>query len=195
MKGGFAAGTCLLPDKYQVSSGYNWLMGQHQHVPWYPLIWNRTLLPRHAFIGWLIVQGRLMTRDKLFKFGITTDQACAICFSQNENHQHLFSDCTYSTLCWDLLNEWLGLSIPKTRVVDWYITWRCPSLMKKQIVGAAIVALWYHIWHARNIARIEARVLAPRYILRQVKQDIQGRCQERKWTLKLTKLPWEPVYV
>ncbi|XP_074300723.1 uncharacterized protein LOC141632032 [Silene latifolia] len=196
MKDGFATETwAVLPGSYLVSNGYKWLMGQQHHVTWYPLIWNKTMLPRHAFIGWLIVQGRLMTRDRLFKFGITTDMVCAICSSHNETHQHLFSDCTYSTLCWDLLNGWLGLSIPKTRVVDWFITWRCPLLMKKQIIGAAIVALWYHIWTARNIARIEARVLAPRYILRQVKQDIQGRCQERKWTLKMTKLLWEPVYV
>ncbi|XP_074292958.1 uncharacterized protein LOC141619835 [Silene latifolia] len=152
------------------------------------------MVPRHAFVGWLIVQGRLMTRDRLFRFGITTDMACAICSLQNETHQHLFSYCTYCTRCWDLLNEWLGMSISKTSVVDWFTAWRCPSLMKKQIIGAAIVALWYHIWNARNIARIEDRVLAPRFLLRKVKQDIQGRCQERKWSLKMTKLPWEPVY-
>ncbi|XP_074306260.1 uncharacterized protein LOC141641499 [Silene latifolia] len=195
MKPGFVTGTwAVFPGSYSVSNGYRWLLGQQHPVTWYPLIWNKTLVPRHAFVGWLIVQGRLMTRDRLFRFGITTDMACAICSLQNETHQHLFSDCTYCTRCWDLLNEWLGMSIPKTSVVDWYTAWRCPSLMKKQIIGAAIVALWYHIWNARNIARIEDRVLAPRFLLRKVKQDIQGRCQERKWSLKMTKLPWEPAY-
>ncbi|XP_074292177.1 uncharacterized protein LOC141619041 [Silene latifolia] len=113
--------------------------------------------------------------DRLFTFGITNDMACAICSSQTETHQHLFSEYTFSTHCWDLLNAWIGIQIPKAKVVDWFLKWRCNSLMKKQIIGAAIVARWYHIWNARNIARIESRMLAPRYILRQVKHDIKGR--------------------
>ncbi|XP_074315422.1 uncharacterized protein LOC141651617 [Silene latifolia] len=195
MKDGFVNGTwSSLPGRYSVSSGYKWLMGQQQPVHWYPLIWNRTLIPRHGFIGWLVVQERLMTKDRLLAFGIITDVACALCSIQNESYHHLFSECIFSTHCWDLFNEWIGIQIPKARVVDWFLKWRCNSLMKKQIIGAAIVALWYHIWHARNIARLEARVMAPRYILSQVKHDIKGRCQERKWTMKISHLPWEPVY-
>ncbi|XP_074288080.1 uncharacterized protein LOC141613238 [Silene latifolia] len=196
MKYGFTNGQwSATQGEYQVSSGYQWLMGQQQAVQWYPMVWSRTIIPRHAFIGWLVMQERLITRDRLLSFGVITEAECVICSNQTETHAHLIYECMFSRQCWDLLSGWFGISFSRSNVVDWFLKWRCPSLMKKQIVGAAMVALWYHIWNARNITRLEAKVMTPRYILMQVKHDIQLRCRERRWTLKAMKLPWEPSFL
>ncbi|XP_074288609.1 uncharacterized protein LOC141613766 [Silene latifolia] len=132
VKLGFSNGiwTCT-QGEYNVASGYKWLMGQQQPVLWYPLIWSKTIIPKHAFIGWLIVQERLLTKDRLLKFGVFNDGLCEFCQDQLEDHRHLL---------------------------------------------------------------IEAKVPCPRWIIQKVKYDIQARCRDRAWALKIQKFPWEPSY-
>ncbi|XP_074304573.1 uncharacterized protein LOC141639315 [Silene latifolia] len=179
---------------YSVSSGYKWLCGQQSKVKWYPLIWNQTSIPKHSFIGWLVVQERLMTRERLLKFGIVTDGSCFFCHSHLETHQHLLYDYQFSKLCWALLCGWLEIDLPSVGLIDWCLKWRCKSLMKKQIVYAAIVAVWYHIWNARNICRLEAMLITPAALIMKVKLDVTRRCRDRIWSAKAHKFAWEPKY-
>ncbi|XP_074264074.1 uncharacterized protein LOC141586672 [Silene latifolia] len=179
---------------YSVSSGYKWLCGQQSKISWCPLIWNKTIIPKHSFIGWLVVQERLMTRERLLKFGIIADGSCFFCQTHLETHQHLLYDSKFSQLCWDLLRGWLEIDLPSTGLIEWCLKWRCKYLMKKQIVYAAIVAVWYHLWHARNVCRLEAMLITPSALIMKVKQDICRRCKDRVWSLKIHKLPWEPKY-
>ncbi|XP_074304878.1 uncharacterized protein LOC141639720 [Silene latifolia] len=164
---------------YSVSSGYKWLCGQQSKVKWCPLIWNQTIIPKHSFISWLVVQERLMTRERLLNFGIITDVSCFFCHSHLETHQHLLYDCQFSKLCWALLCGWLEIDLPSAGLIDWCLNWRCKSLMKKQIVYAAIVAVWYHIWNARNVCRLEAMLITLAALITKVKLDITRRCKDR----------------
>ncbi|XP_074314393.1 uncharacterized protein LOC141649604 [Silene latifolia] len=74
---------------YNVAAGYSWLQGSIPKVPWYPIIWNRLNLPKHSLIGWLAIQSRLLTKDRLVRFGIITDGACDMCLDQPEDHMEM----------------------------------------------------------------------------------------------------------
>ncbi|XP_074288554.1 uncharacterized protein LOC141613708 [Silene latifolia] len=195
MKPGYLNGKWIDNNgNYSVSSGYKWLCGQQSKVTWCPVIWTQTSIPKHSFIGWLVVQERLMTRERLLNFGFITDGACLFRQSHLETHQHLMYECKFSQLCWDLIRGWLEIDFPTPGLVAWCLNWRCKSLMKKQIVFTAIVAAWYHLWHAKNVCRLEAVLITPSVLLKQVKQDVCRRCKDRVWSLKAHKLPWEPTY-
>ncbi|XP_074293342.1 uncharacterized protein LOC141620341 [Silene latifolia] len=160
---------------YSVSSGYQWLQGVQHKVPWVPLIWNRYNVPKHSIIGWLAIHKRLMTKDRLLRFGVISDAKCDMCLDQHEDHQHLLYECAFSVQCWTSLQDWVGIKLPRSGILEWRLKWWCRSLMRKQMVLSAILGLVYHVWYAHNIYRLEQRLPRPSVLIAMVKEDIQAR--------------------
>ncbi|XP_074291907.1 uncharacterized protein LOC141618725 [Silene latifolia] len=177
---------------YNVSVGYKWLQGNLSPVPWYPIIWNILNLPKHSIIGWLAIQCQLMTKDRLIRFGVIADGHCDVCLDHPEDHSHLLYGCRFSSCCWKLLAEWLDVSLPDTEILDWCRRLRCRSLMKKQIVTAAIMAMIYQIWNARNIFRMDNKLVYPTYAVKTVTALVMSRGQAWKLTSKFQRLHWVP---
>ncbi|XP_074271403.1 uncharacterized protein LOC141595338 [Silene latifolia] len=169
---------------YTVSIGYQWLLGVQHKVPWVPLIWNHYNVPKHSIIGWLAIHKRLMTKDRLLRFGVLSDAICDMCLDHQEDHQHLLYGCAFSAQCWLSLQEWLGIKLPQNGILERGLKWRCRSLMRKQLVLSAIVGLVYHVWYARNICRLEQRLPRPSVIVAIVKKDIQARCNSMQLGVK-----------
>ncbi|XP_074305079.1 uncharacterized protein LOC141640017 [Silene latifolia] len=175
---------------YNVSIGYKWLQGNLSPVPWYPIFWNRLNLSKHSIIGWLAIQCRLMTKDRLIRFGVIADGHCDICLDHPKDHNHFLYGCRFSACCWKLLAEWLDVPLPDAEILDWCRRWRCRSLMKKQIVPAAIMAMIYQIWNARNICRMDNKLVHPTYAVKTVTEQVKSRGQTWKWTSKFQRLHW-----
>ncbi|XP_074321486.1 uncharacterized protein LOC141658385 [Silene latifolia] len=121
------------------------------------------------------MQGHLLTKDRVGAFGIQTDGKSEICHDKLEDHNHLLFQCEFSKKCWSLLWDWLDIRFPLIGLSDWYRSWRCKSLIQKQVIAAAIAGLIYHIWFARNVCRVEARLQAPWAILQQIKGELKAR--------------------
>ncbi|XP_074318629.1 uncharacterized protein LOC141655449 [Silene latifolia] len=62
---------CWTPHQkgYTISHGYEWLMGPVPTQQWTMLVWNEWNVPKHSFNSWLIMQGGLNTKDKLYAYG------------------------------------------------------------------------------------------------------------------------------
>ncbi|XP_074293566.1 uncharacterized protein LOC141620649 [Silene latifolia] len=192
LKDGFYAGEWTEHHGYSVAHGYHWLQGPKDKVSWCPLIWNKLNLPKHSFIGWLAVQQRLLTKDRLMQFGIITDGLCDLCMAHPETHQHVLYECVFSARCWSLLKCWLDVNMPADDIIGWSLQWRCRSLMKKHIVFAAILAMIYHIWQARNFCRIDLLVPKPEVLIARVKTDVQLRGKNITWGTKFQQMKWLP---
>ncbi|XP_074305794.1 uncharacterized protein LOC141641015 [Silene latifolia] len=177
---------------YTVSVGYTWLQGNQVPVPWYPVIWNRLNLPKHSIIGWLAIQCRLLTKDRLLRFNIISDGYCDMCLDHLEDHNHLLYRCRFSACCWRLLADWLDINLPDTDILNWCIRWRCRSLMKKQIVITTIMAMIYQIWTAHNSCRVDSRMVHPKFAVQNVVAVVKSRGQAWKWTSKFQHLHWMP---
>ncbi|GJS13862.1 RNA-directed DNA polymerase, eukaryota, reverse transcriptase zinc-binding domain protein [Tanacetum coccineum] len=64
------------------------------------------LIPRHTFILWLAVQGKLMTQDRMERWHNTTDLKCALCKNYADSHDHLFFKCDFALKVWkDMLKK------------------------------------------------------------------------------------------
>ncbi|XP_056695437.1 uncharacterized protein [Spinacia oleracea] len=84
---------------YSVKQVYGKLTGDKPHIQWDKVVWNRLNVPKHMFICWLAMQGRLQTTANLAKLGISTSAECLICKQGDEVHEHLLFNCQYSLLC------------------------------------------------------------------------------------------------
>ncbi|XP_074300067.1 uncharacterized protein LOC141631272 [Silene latifolia] len=82
--------------EYTIAKGYHWLGTAAPAVVWYNCIWNSIHVPKHQFIGWLWIQGRLLTKDRLCSMGISSNTQCELCADAAESHEQLFLGCEYS---------------------------------------------------------------------------------------------------
>ncbi|XP_074271125.1 uncharacterized protein LOC141595051 [Silene latifolia] len=168
LAGGYQ-GNCWVASTggYSISSGYQWLQVVHPPVPWYRSVWDIWVLPKQAFVGWLIHRNALNTRSKLYKLGLVTTATCVICEMGEETHDHLFRDCVYASRIFAGLEQWLQLKINDPSV----------SYSKLQMRVCRVVksAVWYAIWMERNSARLELSICRPERLVQQVQRQVHGR--------------------
>lgn len=53
------------PADFSISKLYSTLKPNPPSVHWHNLVWFKKRVPRHAFITWLVMRGRMVTRDRL----------------------------------------------------------------------------------------------------------------------------------
>lgn len=82
----------LVHGVYSVKAGYEWLLGTHEMFRYSKAVWNACILPKHAFILWLLMRQRLLTTDRLVKwYGSGVCTQCVLCCVEFETSNHLFS--------------------------------------------------------------------------------------------------------
>lgn len=65
---------------YSVMQGYLKLIGDTSKMEIIELVWNKISIPKHRFILWMDVQGRLLTKERMMTMGIQYDNAmCVLC--------------------------------------------------------------------------------------------------------------------
>ncbi|KAK9749742.1 hypothetical protein RND81_02G146900 [Saponaria officinalis] len=164
-------------NDYTVSQGYQWLCPTDEVVPWYPKIWTRMCLPKHSFISWLYMHMRLQTRERMCKFGYAGDICCCLCADSVENIRHLFFVCPYSAICLQLIAGNLKMSIPDTGTWELWDQTRFPSLLHKQVIMAALCALIYQVWKARNHSLHNGVLIRPEIWVKSLIPELVFRCK------------------
>ncbi|KAK9666760.1 hypothetical protein RND81_14G209300 [Saponaria officinalis] len=137
-------------NSYTVSQGYMWRCPGSAPVRWHQQVWNRICLPKHSFINWLFVLGRLQTKLRMNHLGYSGDLLCFLCAAATESSTHLFFECPYSAKCVQVVASKLGMYIPVTGTWLWWEQTGFSSAFHKTFVGASLCALIYRIWLTRN---------------------------------------------
>ncbi|KAJ8422603.1 hypothetical protein Cgig2_022665 [Carnegiea gigantea] len=135
--------------EYTVSIGYKWLMGDQRKVTWARIPWTRTVILRHGFIVWVLLQHRLPTKAKLSKYITDMDTLCPLCHQAIEEDSHLFYDCEYAKEIWGGHKPLVGLPGEYTGV--------------------------YYIWRARNVALFKQTQWATPSVVKEIKEQIKTR--------------------
>ncbi|KAL2246368.1 UNVERIFIED_CONTAM: hypothetical protein Sindi_2905000, partial [Sesamum indicum] len=145
-------------------------------VGWASLLSSSLKIPRHLFILWLAILGKLPTTDKpwLSHFG-----DCILCNEgATETHSHLFFQCRFSRQCLTTIRRKVQFHWPNR---DWVndIEWASHRWRGKHIVNIAYRALLassvYHIWRERNIRRFEQRERTPSTMALLIVDDVRQR--------------------
>ncbi|XP_074305640.1 uncharacterized protein LOC141640860 [Silene latifolia] len=172
--------------QYTISAGYSWLGMSNNKVAWTPFVWNSMSLPKYCLIGWIVANGKLLTRDRLFQMGICRDTICCICGTHNESHTHLFFECAYSKACLDLLNGFFQMTIPVVNFMHWWLKLRLKNLLRKKIIAAGIQSLIYNIWEMRNRSRVDGLLLRLEKLIEKLLQNLRLRLQVLHSTGKIS---------
>ncbi|XP_010693609.2 uncharacterized protein LOC104906537 [Beta vulgaris subsp. vulgaris] len=136
----------------------------------------------------MAMKGKLKTRDKLMKIGISREDTCALCEQDTENSQHLFFRCPFSKrVCHGTL-QWLGKQSTATECLytQWKKWGRNYSSKRQQKIGyAALTAVVYEVWRARNNAIWNLKVPCPNAVVSSIKKIVCMRIQHQvnsKWS-------------
>ncbi|XP_074315585.1 uncharacterized protein LOC141651786 [Silene latifolia] len=139
---------------------------------WTKIVWNEWNVPKHSFNSWLIMQGGLNTKVRLFSYGCFVDD-CVSCVRSSETNEHLFINAN-SVVKFKSVEDWIERPFPS-------IVSQCfdsEDEMEGTSLGALV--LRYTIWHQRNLARTRFSVTRPVIVAERMEMVVQQ--QIRKFT-------------
>ncbi|XP_022030685.1 uncharacterized protein LOC110931607 [Helianthus annuus] len=120
------------------SSSAMWHSVRHREseVDWSGIVWFAQCIPRHAFMMWLIMKGKLLTQDKILQWDLSRRKnmnmmCCLLCYENFDSHQHLFFECKFSDKVWNMIRSKVGMVVVSSRWVD-IIDWLCARVRSKK---------------------------------------------------------------
>ncbi|CAK8544519.1 unnamed protein product [Lathyrus sativus] len=105
----------LTSNKFKMNDVYMVICSSALKIMWKNILRRNAARPRALITMWFACHGRLATKQRLFRFGIITDDRCCLCSKDEESINHLFFCCP-ETVCiwteildsaWDEEMEWL----------------------------------------------------------------------------------------
>ncbi|KAL2235307.1 UNVERIFIED_CONTAM: hypothetical protein Sindi_1262900 [Sesamum indicum] len=168
-------------------------------VGWSSLLSGSLKIPRHIFILWLAIQGKLATADKPWLAHLGT---CILCNEgMTETHAHLFFQCRFSRRCLTEIRRTIRFLWPNREWKD-DITWASQRWRGKHIINmsyrALLAACVYHIWKERNLRRFDHTERTPATIALLIIEDIRQRIHSiplsrsvsTRALFRLWRIPW-----
>ncbi|CAG7869522.1 unnamed protein product, partial [Brassica rapa] len=145
-------------------------------VPWHKAVWFAGRIPKHAFITWIAARDRMVTRDRLIRWGLSVPSRCVLCSGFDENRQHLFFDCGYSSHILLFFVSRLQLTPPRgfEEVLVWL---KAPARDANVTLIVRLVhqAVLYLIWKERNMRIHSAFEKPPGTLIAETQQTIRLR--------------------
>ena len=119
------------------------------------LAWNKVAPPRAQLLVWFVLQGKLNTRDRLFRFGVPgiADDLCVFCKEERKTINHIMFGSKYASSVWYFCcNQWnLAFSLPEDPILC-FLTWMDAPFYKfdKKIWTSLFYVITWSIWWIRN---------------------------------------------
>ena len=131
-------------------------------VNWHYTIWFPQAIRRHAFIVWMVIQDRLVTQDKLLKWGLINSMSCVFYLASVKDRNHLFFGCQFTAGIWLRIIRLCGnFNMPRNWENEflWVISTKGKSFysITTRIAWGATI---YHLWRQRN-SRIHENIFSP----------------------------------
>ncbi|XP_060211613.1 uncharacterized protein LOC132639147 [Lycium barbarum] len=174
-------------------------MAEGNHRPWWRAVWGNANTPKHSFISWLVMHGRILTRDRLYNMGLCREKDCTLCGNCDETIKHLFFECVYSKYCLEEIMKWLQIHGRNLELEGMWsrLARKAQGKISRSLLWAVWTALIYHIWEARNEALWQQRVPRPQRVIVTIQLETKvrifdilnrkTRCKDKEWIEELYK--------
>ena len=156
-------------------------------VIWFKHVWFSQCIPRHSFILWMAVKGRLKTQDRISRWLNIQDMSCPFCNRCKDSHSHLFFSCNFARRLWERLkvmanlenasNTWAQII---SSVVNRPANNSIWSVIQRLVLGASV----YYVWQERNLRLFGGHSRSVEELLKIVIENIRFRLMGLK--LKIT---------
>lgn len=151
--------------------------------------------PRACFIAWLVLWGKIRTKDLMVQWQVTSDQACELCSTQDEDLPHLFFSYAYSAAVWNAMLHWIH--VPHT-VLPWqeergWVERKCKgNSYKAKILKLCFVTTVYHLWMERTDRLFRYKFTAPYRLVDRIKYQVllRGSADVKVYSLLLSNVIW-----
>jgi hypothetical protein len=96
---------------YSANSAYKiQFQGSYANHDW-KRIWTAKVDGKCKLFGWLILQNRMWTADRIVKHGGDANSICVLCRTHPETALHMLATCSYSKQVWQGLSAWTGTAL------------------------------------------------------------------------------------
>ncbi|XP_074292459.1 uncharacterized protein LOC141619331 [Silene latifolia] len=120
--------------------------------------------------------------------GITDQKMCFLCGDQAEDHDHLFTHCKFTCMCFRMLHNWINLQPRQPGTAEEMMKLRKVSGFMRKLLCSLVIATHYQIWYARNISRMEQKEMHPKIILNAVQEAGRGALMYTRTATRYHKL-------
>ncbi|GJV44559.1 RNA-directed DNA polymerase, eukaryota, reverse transcriptase zinc-binding domain protein, partial [Tanacetum coccineum] len=94
---------------YSTKAVWKDLRGVWPIMKWHHVVWFSQFNPKHAFVMWMAIQGRLMTQYRIKVWKKDDELRCPLCKKVADSHKHLFYECVYSAKVWKEMRQFMKL--------------------------------------------------------------------------------------
>ncbi|XP_013639204.1 PREDICTED: uncharacterized protein LOC106344352 [Brassica oleracea var. oleracea] len=93
----------IYKKEFKTSETWQVVREKHQHCDWYKAIWFKHYTPKYSFILWVAMRDRLSTGSRMAQWDISANTSCSFCQDPLESIEHLFFQCSFTSLIWENL--------------------------------------------------------------------------------------------
>ncbi|XP_022020017.1 uncharacterized protein LOC110920089 [Helianthus annuus] len=145
-------------NNFSSSGVWNSIRTREADVDWFKIVWFSQCIPRHAFLMWLIMRGKLLTQDKILQWDFARRKnmnmmCCLLCYADVDSHAHLFFECKFSSQVWCSVRNKGGMASVGSKwdtIVAW-LSSRASSKSAINFVSRIVVATTaYIVWQEQN---------------------------------------------
>ncbi|GJY23650.1 reverse transcriptase domain, reverse transcriptase zinc-binding domain protein [Tanacetum coccineum] len=122
-------------------------------MDWCDSIWFSNCTPKHSFIFWMAVQGRLSTQDRLKKWYPEKQLTCPLCEKCPDSLNHIFFECCYAIQVWKELKNASDQNPLPDRwddIISTLANKKHNKSIKSVLRRLTLKARVYYIWQERN---------------------------------------------
>ena len=162
---------------YSIKLSYQQMAPTTREEYWAKMVWCRLGIPKHRFIMWLVMKGRLNIKDRLMTIGINQDGCCLLCADHMESHMHLFFNCYFSQKCILSILEWLCMECNQLiyNTLIRRLHRKKQSKFRRSVLYAAFMSTIYHIWGEQNNALWNSQVKCIDTVIHSIKYNVYTR--------------------
>ncbi|XP_057485879.1 uncharacterized protein LOC130772160 [Actinidia eriantha] len=152
---------------------YEYFRPRANKLLWTKVIWTNYTTPKHAFILWLAMKEKLLTKDRLHDPQI--DQTCSLCRAKTETTRHMFFQCSFAQQVWNSIKGWLGFRRTLTTLkaaVKWTIKEARGTGIQAKAKRLGIACTTYYLWETMNLIIFEGKVQAPEAVIWKIQLSV-----------------------
>ncbi|XP_060185254.1 uncharacterized protein LOC132614743 [Lycium barbarum] len=133
---------------------YLQLLGQLDKIPWKCVMLKNEATAKAKYTMWLHFYGKMLTSDRLLKWGVAADPVCVLCKWHNETRNHIFAECDFTRGVWVRLLAWMQRSTYKASTWSQYMQWATTNAKGKSQTATRFQMMFaetvHMIWIERN---------------------------------------------
>jgi hypothetical protein len=163
---------------YSARSAYKMQFLALTSSPMPSLVWKPWAPPKCKIFGWLVLQNRVWTADRLARRGWQNCGLCKLCNQHKESGAHLLFKCRYSIRVWSNLKNWLGIDdLDPTTWHDFHSVkrWWAEVIHKrgqsrKALASLAMLVSW-KIWKESNARVFHNKSVTIAILVTKIKEE------------------------